>query len=1135
MADLGTISILVDVRGQPIVKELATDLSNVAKEEVKVSAATQKVMADFKRTREIMAMLKKDTDAASASFQRFSAKDLQQASQRMQGFESALANTRRGMGQMGMATQQVGYQVGDFLVQIQSGTSAFVAFGQQATQLVGILPAFSGVLGMSVGSLIALSSGLGIAIPLLTAIGAVFMRTSEESNTATQAVDKQKQAYEALVAVVEDLRLKRGMLQSDAGSEQEQNALNAIYQLELKRSVLQQEAEELQLRINEGVDTGLDYKMQEIQAAIKVNEEEKARLETILRISKEEADRLAALEAQLKAEGQAEELARLKKDAFHAMAGEMSAVSSSIFEAKTNAEGLAAVDIEGGIAAAANSAMALARNLGVSFEVAKKLAAGGYSNTPTVFDPRDPRYDPAKAAQESQFGFKYNRTLQEITKSASGAAKGIAEVQKSAESLRKELDQPLVSAVGSISDAFGDFVARGLKDFKGFVKSILGSFQNMIAQMIAMAVKNRIMLSLGIGGLTPGMAAAGQIAGLGSAGGMMGSLGIGSGIAGLAGGTGFLGGMGNAVAGLAGGGAGFLGIGGNAALAGGGALATIGAAIPVIGAVAAAFSFFKKKTKELDAGLRITVTNMDALVKSFQTIQTTRFWGLSKKTTTTESQVSAEISDPIVEAVQKMQTQIVKAAELFGISSDAFENFVYNLEVSLKGLTEEQKIQKVNEELLKMGDSFAALTGHFSTMNELLEAANQRMEIQNRLDQLLGNNQAILLRQREAEIAATHELNRPLLQAVYGLEDAQAAANKAFARLRASIDKTVDRLQEKLSVANEAVNRSRGIFNQLQSALSGRYLRGSNEQFSLRRQGALSFLRRGNFSDERQLGQALDVISEPTEDLFKTFEEYAREFYYTSNVIEEAKKVAEVQLTADEKQVALLEKQIVDTQKQYDLMMQQYNTLMGIDEGILSVQEAVLLVQKAITNLGKAMQTAQAAAEQGVGGTKPVSPSSGKVTVVTSKYVSGILGFDRPSWAELSTGERFYSKSGGGQAELQNAIALAQARADELNKQNQGAVPGFAVGGMFSGGLRIVGERGPELEATGPARIFNNRQTAEMFKDPELAGSIERLKEEVSRMRSEQFQIQLEISKNVKRTYDVERKWDTEGLPATRT
>jgi hypothetical protein len=42
-------------------------------------------------------------------------------------------------------------------------------------------------------------------------------------------------------------------------------------------------------------------------------------------------------------------------------------------------------------------------------------------------------------------------------------------------------------------------------------------------------------------------------------------------------------------------------------------------------------------------------------------------------------------------------------------------------------------------------------------------------------------------------------------------------------------------------------------------------------------------------------------------------------------------------------------------------------------------------------------------------------------------------------------------------------------------------IPGFASGGSHPGGLRIVGENGPELEATGPARIYNAGQTAQLL------------------------------------------------------
>lgn len=47
---------------------------------------------------------------------------------------------------LGMYAQQVGYQVGDFFVQVQSGTDALVAFGQQGTQLAGLLPGLAGAI-----------------------------------------------------------------------------------------------------------------------------------------------------------------------------------------------------------------------------------------------------------------------------------------------------------------------------------------------------------------------------------------------------------------------------------------------------------------------------------------------------------------------------------------------------------------------------------------------------------------------------------------------------------------------------------------------------------------------------------------------------------------------------------------------------------------------------------------------------------------------------------------------------------------------------------------------------------------------------------------------------------------------------
>ena len=69
--------------------------------------------------------------------------DAEKASPKMSGF--------------GTKAQQAGYQIQDFVVQVQSGTSVFMAFGQQASQLAGSL----GPGGAVLGAVIALGAAVG--------------------------------------------------------------------------------------------------------------------------------------------------------------------------------------------------------------------------------------------------------------------------------------------------------------------------------------------------------------------------------------------------------------------------------------------------------------------------------------------------------------------------------------------------------------------------------------------------------------------------------------------------------------------------------------------------------------------------------------------------------------------------------------------------------------------------------------------------------------------------------------------------------------------------------------------------------------------------------------------------------------
>lgn len=93
-------------------------------------------------------------DQASASTARASG-TMSQAAVRAQQMAAAQRMAGKSTNKFGLVSQQVGYQVGDFFVQVQSGTDALVAFGQQGTQLAGLLPGLAGAIlgiGLSLGT-----------------------------------------------------------------------------------------------------------------------------------------------------------------------------------------------------------------------------------------------------------------------------------------------------------------------------------------------------------------------------------------------------------------------------------------------------------------------------------------------------------------------------------------------------------------------------------------------------------------------------------------------------------------------------------------------------------------------------------------------------------------------------------------------------------------------------------------------------------------------------------------------------------------------------------------------------------------------------------------------------------------------
>lgn len=291
----------------------------------------------------------------------------------------------------------------------------------------------------------------------------------------------------------------------------------------------------------------------------------------------------------------------------------------------------------------------------------------------------------------------FNKTMKDAVMTAEDFGKAKAEV--------------LIGGIEGVSNAFGDFVSGGLKDFKGFAKSIVDSFKGMLSQMIAMAVKNKIMIGMGFAG--SGIGAVGAAAGV--AGGAAGAAaGVG---AAVSGGAGLLAGISGIGSAFMSGATGLLtgGLGGVTTAMGAatGALGSFAAAagaiaVPLL-AVGAVFSFFKGKTKELDGGLRVTVAGMESLIETFKTTEKSRFWGLSKKTSTNYAAAEDAVADPVTKLLTSLQTGIMATAASLKIGGDAFKGFNKVLTISTKGLTNDQIMEELQKQIASLGDSFAGM------------------------------------------------------------------------------------------------------------------------------------------------------------------------------------------------------------------------------------------------------------------------------------------------------------------------------------------------------------------------------------------------------------------------------------------
>ena len=356
-----------------------------------------------------------------------------------------------------------------------------------------------------------------------------------------------------------------------------------------------------------------------------------------------------------------------------------------------------------------------------------------------------------------------------------------------------------------------------------------------------------------------------------------------------------------------------------------------------------------------------------------------------------------------------------------------------------------------------------------------------------------------------------------------GVNDAftalQSQVQKQQQTLTEAYNAQITSLNDMLSTSQSNIQGLTSVSNSLKNAL--RQLTGQSDdavktlraQAQATLQSALSTARAGGSLAGFDLSDALSTVSETNSNLYASYEDMARDQGRTANVVAELNGYADKQLTTEQQTLAKLQTQIDTAKAGYeaesarldaivDHAQAQIDALNGINNGVQTLAQLIASMNGAVN----------AAAPTGTGTTNSTN-------LISSAYRAAGISMDAAGaayWqAQLASGA--LNSSNIGEA-IRNAAV-----------QN-GQIPAFASGGDHMGGLRLVGENGPELEVTGPSRIYNNSDTMKMLGSGGTTEETRALRQEVADLKTYLYQ----IIKHTQSTSKQLQRWDFDGIPEER-
>lgn len=360
-----------------------------------------------------------------------------------------------------------------------------------------------------------------------------------------------------------------------------------------------------------------------------------------------------------------------------------------------------------------------------------------------------------------------------------------------------------------------------------------------------------------------------------------------------------------------------------------------------------------------------------------------------------------------------------------------------------------------------------------------------------------------------AEVTAAAEgLGGTLLDAVEAaLEGVERSVDAERARLQSQYDAALASFDARIAAVNDQVATLADLVATLRGGISG-INAALGVTLAQRRaaqaeiiSGAAIAKAGGGLPGNQALSAALETFGQDATGLYATRTDYLRDQAQTLAALAGLADLTDGQLSVEQRMLDELQNNRQATESAYrrelaalDAQLAEaknsVDVLKGIDTSVLSVAAAIEKLNAALrggSTTSGGVSVAGAVAD--AGGTS--SGAAGTLGGFMAQYGGSNFGAMalRPDIAGLD-------KNAAGHWGWGTSPDGSQYWTWILDD-----VPAFAGGGTHSGGLRIVGENGPELEATGPARYFNGAQMRSLMTGGDVAGELRALRTELAALR----------------------------------